>query len=205
MAIVDIFPTPLYHEILDIDEKSLERMNILTRTHFNPPSDRQDFFLQSPGDLSKYQDLAILKKQAETAATDFWHSVGYEYRELKITQIWANYMKGRGFISEHNHSNSLVSGIFYLHVGSGSGATVFTDTYHGIHKMINVPNEKDTRYNSHRFIVTPKNNMLILFPSYLNHYSDPCADGGERITISMNFLPKELGSISGLNYCTIAS
>lgn len=205
MEIVDIFPTPLYHSILDIDDISLDGMKNHARKHFNPPDNSNDFFLQSPGDLANHKDFEILKSKVETAATNFWHSVGYEYRELKITQMWANYMKGRGFIDEHNHSNSLVSGIFYLHVSSGSGATVFTDTYHGIHKMINVPNEKDTRYNSHRFIVTPKNNMLILFPSYLNHYSDPCADGGERITISMNFLPKELGSISGLNYCTIAS
>jgi uncharacterized protein (TIGR02466 family) len=204
MAIVDIFPTPVYHEILDIDEKSLESMNTYTRKHFNPPAGHQDFFLQSPGDLAKHEDFEILKNRVETAATEFWHSVGYERRELKITQMWGNYMKGRGFISEHNHSNSLVSGIFYLDVSNGSGATVFTDTYHGIHKMINVPNEKDTRYNSHRFTVNPKNNMLILFPSYLNHYSDPCTDGGERITISMNFLPNELGGISGLNHCAIS-
>lgn len=204
MAIVDIFPTPLYHEILDIDKKSLESMNTYTRKHFNPPDDHQDFFLQSPGDLAKREEFEILKNRVETAATEFWHSVGYERRELKITQMWANYMKGRGFISEHNHSNSLVSGIFYLDVSAGSGATVFTDTYHGIHKMINVPNEKDTRYNSDRFVVNPKNNMLILFPSYLNHYSDACADGGERITISMNFLPSELGNISSLNHCSIS-
>lgn len=204
MIIADIFPTPLYHAVLDIDQRSLEKMYDYTKKHFNPPENHQDFFLQSPGHLAKHKDFEILKHQAETAATEFWHSVGYEHRELKITQMWANYMKGRGFISEHNHSNSLISGIFYLHANNDSGATVFTDTYHGIHKMINVPNERDTKYNSHRFIVTPKNNMLILFPSYLNHYSDPCVDEEERITISMNFLPSELGSGTGLNHCTIS-
>lgn len=205
MPLVDIFPTPLYHSILDIDEESQADMENYVREHFNPPKNEQHFFLQSPGNLAEQDFFKNLKTQAETLATDFWHSVGYERRELKITQMWSNYMKGRGFISEHNHSNSLVSGIFYLNFNNDSGATVFTDTYHGIHKMINVPNETDTKYNSHRFTVNGKNNMLILFPSYLNHYSEPCVDGGERITISMNFLPIELGSSKGLNYCKIST
>jgi uncharacterized protein (TIGR02466 family) len=110
-------------------------------------------------------------------------------------------MKGRGFINDHFHSNSLISAVFYVDFTEGdSGSTTFTAPFAGLHQMISIPVEKNNQFTMNKFSINCKKNMLVLFPSYLSHHSEPGNNNSYRITISANLLPSTLGSSKSLNY-----
>ena len=60
--------------------------------------------------------------------------------------------------------------------------------------------EKTTEYTTDTFYAGSKNNRIILFPSYISHFSDNQNIDKTRLTISFNLLPKELGNKTHLNY-----
>jgi uncharacterized protein (TIGR02466 family) len=164
-------------------------------------SSQPHYFLQSPGDLHERPEFLEIVSAIELEAEKFWSQIGYKTRKMKVMQLWANRMKGRGFINDHFHSNSLISAIFYLDFKIGSsGKTTFTAPFAGLHQMISVPVEKDNEFTMSKFSINGKENMLILFPSYLSHYSEPGTDDSYRITLSANLLPSELGTPENLNY-----
>lgn len=197
MTIHSLFPTPIFHEFIDLEE--LEEIKKFINSHFNIP-EHKDYFLQSTGDLHRKDIFQQLKSIIETKSAEFWNTIGYQNTKMNVTQMWANIMGGKGFINDHFHSNSLISAIFYVDVDKGSGGTSFTEPTAGLHRSISVNIEKHTEYTSHEFTVNAKNNLLILFPSYLNHYSQPnFSKDSKRITISCNLMPNDLGSDERLN------
>jgi len=200
MPIHNLFSLPLYYTEVDIKNSDLcKKLLELELT-----STESHYFLQTSGDLNIKSEFAEMAEIIENHAEIFWNEVGYEQRSMKITQMWANRMKGRGFINDHFHSNSLISAIFYLDFTEGdSGITTFTAPFAGLHQMISVPVEKDNQFTMSKFSVNCKKNMLILFPSYLSHYSEPGNNDSYRITISANLLPSTLGRKESLNYVAL--
>lgn len=201
MAVINLFSHALYYEDLnlplDVRQTMLEYLDKRFKITDN------DCFLQSSGSLCDIDEFQLLKKTFENNASAFWNDLGYAKREMCTTQMWANYMGGKGFINDHFHSNSLVSGVYYLYVEEGSGNTGFSDPMNGSQRMISVPVEKYTEYTMEKFFVNAVSDRLVLFPSYLNHWSEPNQENSARITISFNCLPTELGEGKTLNYVKI--
>jgi uncharacterized protein (TIGR02466 family) len=202
VPIQSLFPTPIYYEELAISDNESADLTDYLLKHFNLSED-PDIFLQSPGNLQNLDLFSNLKKEIEKKSESFWYEIGYKKTNMIVTQMWANLMKGRGFINEHFHSNSLISAIFYLTVPEKNSYTVFTEPSFGTHRMISTKIENDTEYTSDKFQINGRKNLLVLFPSYIYHYSLPSYSDSPRVTISLNLLPAELGDIKSLNYVKI--
>ena len=110
------------------------------------------------------------------------------FGKIKISRMWANISLGRsgGGHSVHRHPNSLWSGIMYITEGAD---TKFLDpVYARSLSSIEIPIVN----NFDRLTVTPKPGSLIIFPSFVQHFTDAHYGDNIRITISFNTLPEKL-------------
>jgi len=100
-------------------------------------------------------------------------------------QSWINIHERGGFNFLHIHEGSLLCGCFYLQVPEGSGPLVFRDPRPGvIHAGI-----KGNGANAYKDIqLAPSDGLLVLFPSWLEHYVEPHDGDRSRIAIPFNVL-----------------
>ena len=196
MPIQNIFPIPIFYQdnILSNDNYNLLRTYLYD--HFT--LEEKNSFYQSPGFLQELEEFQECKNIIEIIASEFYTSIGFKSQSFFITQMWANYSTGNGAISEHYHSNSMISGVLYIDV-ENHNKTGFTCPYQDL-KILKTDVEKTTEYTTDTFYAGSKNNRIILFPSYISHFSDNQNIDKTRLTISFNLLPKELGNKTHLNY-----
>jgi uncharacterized protein (TIGR02466 family) len=100
-------------------------------------------------------------------------------------QSWINIHDRGGFNFLHVHEGSLLCGCFYLRVPEGSGPLVFRDPRPGVvHGSL-----KGNGANAYKDIrLAPSDGLLVLFPSWLEHYVEPHDGDLSRIAIPFNVL-----------------
>ena len=102
---------------------------------------------------------------------------------VEIGKSWINSQSENGYVASHRHELSIVSGAFYPIVEPGSAPLVFDSPIKGP-RMSEIHNVA-THFTSDTMEFDPRDGMLILFPSWLYHYSLPNKTA-KRITISFN-------------------
>ena len=109
-----------------------------------------------------------------------------ENASINITQSWANFTKKGEFHHRHSHSNSYLSGVFYVKADDKLDKIMFfKDGYNQIKlepKDFNV-------HNSDSWFFNVKCNQFAVFPSSLTHMV-PATETEERVSISCNTFPQ---------------
>ena len=100
-----------------------------------------------------------------------------------LSTSWFNVMEKGANVEKHRHEGSVVSGAYYPIVENGSAPIVFESPIR-TPRMAEIHN-KATDFTANNMEFEPKSGMLILFPSWLYHYSLPNKTA-KRITISFN-------------------
>ncbi|HEX4267484.1 MAG TPA: 2OG-Fe(II) oxygenase family protein [Steroidobacteraceae bacterium] len=125
---------------------------------------------------------ALLRQATDAACAAALGEMGRGNRPFQL-QSWVNLHDRGGFNFLHMHEASLLSGSFYLEVPAGSGALCFRDPRAGVlHGSVkgSVPNgHADVR-------LKPSAGLLVLFPSWLEHYVEPHESDEPRICIAFN-------------------
>jgi uncharacterized protein (TIGR02466 family) len=107
--------------------------------------------------------------------------------KLILSDYWFNVNCFGSFNKPHTHLGSVLSGVYYIQVPKNSGNLIFehnalsTDTTYQNIKNYN-------QYNSSMWTCKPKENLCILFPSYLSHYVESNLNKKKRISISFNYV-----------------
>lgn len=113
--------------------------------------------------------------------------LGLKNLQPKINNSWININYKNNFNDRHMHKGSILSGVFYVSTTSDSGKIIFYN-----------PNDKLTFFISSNLIeefnilnssvwqFDPHDNLLLLFPSWLEHQVMPNASQKNRISIAFN-------------------
>lgn len=101
---------------------------------------------------------------------------------FRVTNSWFNIQYECSALHEHVHPGSIVSGALYVNVDEGSSSLRFKNINPYAHFSEHVTL---TDYNCDYEEFEPKNGTLVLFPSWLPHYSLPNTSK-ERVVISFN-------------------
>ena len=106
-------------------------------------------------------------------------------QKVKITSMWSVINKKNASNSRHIHSNNYISAAYYVKAPKNCGNIIFYDPRSEAvfrHPIISKPN----KLNTNSFSIEPKEGLLVLFPSYLNHSVDLNNSDEERVVISFN-------------------
>tara|TARA_B110000046_G_C12806672_1_gene319499 strand:- start:19 stop:660 length:642 start_codon:yes stop_codon:yes gene_type:complete len=122
--------------------------------------------------------------------------------EFYITQSWLNFNEPGTTHHRHNHSNSLISGVYYIDTLPEDNITFISNNNDTVTTnstlQIDVTNYNLT--NSNQWTVPVTNNDIIFFPSKTFHEVNPNMSDKTRISLSFNiFVKGKLGDETTLN------
>ena len=195
MEIQLLFPTAI--AMFDLEPQlSVEERNILLNCKTRPNSFNRSsidtYVLENP-------NLDRLKKFFINSINQYLNEIlvpAYDC-ELYITQSWTNYTEKHQQHHRHNHPNSILSGVFYVNCLKDRDQITF---YRKDEPQIQIEQKSfnQTINNSWQRIPV-KNNLLIVFPSQLDHEVELISSGGTRVSLSFNtFIKGTVGSTEQL-------
>ena len=131
---------------------------------------------------SKYDNVF---KFVNECLEDYRTRFKYDCDKLEVSSSWCNYSEPMSGMNHqfHRHSMSFISGVFYF---TGGAAIGFEDPV--VPRVMNQIEVLRKDYLPFNFI-DPAPGKLILFPSWLYHWTKPHQDNFERWNISFNVLP----------------
>jgi len=106
--------------------------------------------------------------------------------KLRITQSWINYTKKSEYHHRHTHSNSFMSGVFYVNANKDTDKIVFHNEHY---RTIDIIPRENTILNSRNWWYPVETGDLILFPSDLSHSVDMVNTDTIRASLAFNTFP----------------
>ena len=102
--------------------------------------------------------------------------------------MWVNVLPEGGSHTSHIHTNSVISGTYYVCVPQGAGPIVYEDPRHVM--MMAAPPKKQNAPREHQSQIseTPEVGSLLLWESWLRHEVPVNRADGLRISISFNYV-----------------
>jgi uncharacterized protein (TIGR02466 family) len=106
--------------------------------------------------------------------------------EIYVTQSWVNRSLPEQFHPKHKHQNSIISGVMYLDEDSDDELPPIR--FHRTHELYPVEFSYDelNEFNASCRTFEPKQGMLVLFPSLLEHDVEVNRTSKSRTSLSFN-------------------
>jgi uncharacterized protein (TIGR02466 family) len=195
-TINSIFPTPIYMSKLDRG---------FTKQELQFVDNQKNKCSKNSGNINT-KDNYILNRKEFKNIKKFLDKHCKEYLEtiicpknnieLYITQSWLNYTETNQFHHKHAHSNSIVSGVFYINCHEELDKIKFFKEGHQTIK----PEIKDWNlWNSETWWFTVKTGDIIMFPSSLTHMVETKEGTNTRISLAFNvFIKGTIGNNKNL-------
>tara|TARA_B100000131_G_scaffold245247_1_gene238003 strand:- start:237 stop:809 length:573 start_codon:yes stop_codon:yes gene_type:complete len=150
--------------------------------------------------LEKYPKSKKILLNAFTSVAE--KVIGYKKRDYEITTSWITYMNRGEQSLVHNHKNSFWSCVYYFQdeYPEGTGGISFVNP--NIDKMDFYYSDDDIEspnpINGMKCLLTPSPNLLLIFPSYLEHQVLHHNNDNPRCSLAFNIIP--LGTYGLLHY-----
>ena len=129
----------------------------------------------------------LANKICEVGSKIFYALNGSEKYTINLKNMWININPKGGYNVVHVHPNSFFSGVFYVQTPKDCGNIILR------HPCSHTENDwKDEFWNKLSFetstlnYLNAKENMLYIFPSWLEHYVQVNKSKKDRISISFN-------------------
>ncbi|MBM4363377.1 MAG: 2OG-Fe(II) oxygenase family protein [Deltaproteobacteria bacterium] len=148
---------------------------------------------QSPGDLHRDPAFAEVHAAVQAGAEACLKLLALDCT-LAVSELWGNISSARDALHEHTHPNNYLSGILYVRMPEGAGATIFQDPRPQA-RVLRPTVVRDNPLNSTEFALNGRAGTLVLFPAWLTHEVRPSETDAERITVAFNLMVRgRLGS-----------
>ena len=147
-------------------------------------------FATQPDAMSDVSAIARLVKILDKHAAEFAKELHWDIRGGKpiCDSLWVNVMPEGGSHTSHIHTNSVISGTYYVAVPEGAGPIVFEDPRH-VQMMAAPPRlAKAPRAFKHHISEVPEEGTVLLWESWLRHEVPLNRSEGLRISISFNYV-----------------
>lgn len=104
---------------------------------------------------------------------------------IAFTGMWTNVYPPGAFVPQHLHPNCLLSGVYYAKAPKDCGNLVFQDPAY-IAKVMH--NRGAGRFPTlpEKYVVDVRDGLMVIFPSWLPHSTQPNKSDQDRIIVSFN-------------------
>ncbi len=131
-----------------------------------------------------------LVKELDKHASAFAKELHWDIRGGKpiCDSIWVNVMPEGGSHTSHIHTNSVISGTYYVSVPQGAGPIVYEDPRHALmmaapQRLATAPREMKSHISE-----TPEAGTVLMWESWLRHEVPLNKADGLRISVSFNYV-----------------
>lgn len=132
-----------------------------------------------------FEDIIYLRDEIFTNIKNYLNNIMKFEIDFQFTTSWVTKTLPNGFSKKHMHQNSFISGVYYP-----IGDENFSITFHKKKGFWGIPTIEDNILNADWYnIKINKNNVLILFPSHLDHSIEKNLSEKTRYSIAFNTLP----------------
>lgn len=185
-----IFPTPIWQDTLSCDLYNM-------KTYINSKQKEDEGRVVSnlhgwqsqsycPNELMNTpicQLVTILERKIKICSNDY----GSEKTPV-ISNMWFNINPPGASNSTHVHTDSFLSGVFYVQSPSECGDIVFERQPHEQYILGSQIRNSKIIPSAAQWKFTPKGNMLLVFPAWVPHHVEINNSSTNRISISFNIL-----------------
>lgn len=149
---------------------------------------------QTTDDLHEEPELAPLVDFFNEQLVQRFAAFKVADARFEITSCWGNIQQRGDALRYHSHSNSFLSGSYYVRCPNNCGDLEFLDP-RATGFRFDLEVTEMNPFNAEAFSVTPKPGMLVLFPSSLMHGTGRNEADEPRVSVAFNVLPRgQLGS-----------
>ena len=184
--IIGLFPTPVLSVDLDrnfteIEWQFFEEIGRDLKPNRYNQSSKDTYVLNNP-------ELYALRQFFEQQLEYYQKTILVPKNDVKmrITQSWINHSTiGQGH-HKHYHSNSYLSGVFYIQTNPEDKIDFFNDKL----QHIDLSTKEWNVWNSHSWWLEAQQYRLYIFPSNLPHAVESVNGPCTRISLSFNAFPQ---------------
>ncbi len=186
--IVALFPTLVslvaYERAAEFNPRARARLEDLERQGTGSLKDGQ---WQSGHELHEDPVFKELADFVQGAVAARFEALRYRPATLAITGLWGNVNRPGYQHMAHAHSNNFISGVYYVTAPENAGGIVFQDPR--LQNKVLVPAIAEiTDINSTAIRLPSVEGQMILFPSWLEHFTETNRSQVPRISIAFNLM-----------------
>jgi uncharacterized protein (TIGR02466 family) len=189
MNLEPIFITPMFHDFLNLDINELEEYAYRLHGQSEGRQKSNRLGWQS-NDIQYDEEVAPLIAAINERLQDVHQYIGLTAdKQLIIDNMWVNINSKYSYNRSHIHAKSVFSGTYYVKVPDNSGNLNFKNPSQLQRLFINEIDHHITALNNftaQNWIVQPHVDMMVLFPSWLEHDVDQNLSNDLRISIAFN-------------------
>jgi hypothetical protein len=177
MDTVNLFSTLLFQKLCALDIKNIEKLCYEHRLH-----NESDFKSNVGGYQGKNFQCDVLK---EEIINSFPRVENKPIKDLEV-DMWVNINNTNSHNAIHSHApfNGVVlSGVFYVKCPENCGNINFYDPRFFVTSALDMQYYNDA--NTY-FFFEPKENLMLIFPSWLHHSVSANQNEQDRISIAFN-------------------
>ena len=193
METINLFPIPISYTFIDsIPQDTIE---FAKSVEYVPWHSKEIYYLSISKErqvLDNFKEFSSLKKNIIAAAEEYWRNVicaDYS-QELVVRHSWLTRHYPGELNPSHTHTTSLFTCCTYLQTDEGCGDIIFkkdTNYLNLFPSMIDLDYHTSNLINTKKFFITPKNNMIVFFPSHLQHETQTNNSSTTRYALNMDF------------------
>jgi hypothetical protein len=177
--VFDLFPTPLY--VTTYEGNTKEVVDYFNSCEMNEAHggygiiSKDSYIIDNP--VCKPLSDFIMQHMREFATK----IMRYNYEELQFSQA-------------HTHPNTLIAAVFYYDIQEDDAAICFSKDVKSVNRChfepSLLPDYQNHTYSQEEIYFKPKQNNLIIFPSYVTHGVPPNETNRVRKALGVNALTK---------------
>ena len=185
MDLINIFRTDIGRIVLNQDLKKLEKYSYRLKNKQKSRSLSNQGGWQSK-ELPLTKETSPLILNIDKAVQEYGKLLTFKKR-LEFSNMWININSHKDSNSVHTHPNCFISGVYYIKTAKKCGDIKFKRSsyidYHVTGDSVKEYNSLNASYWSFPAI----ENMLYLFPSWVEHLVTPNYSKEDRISLSFNY------------------
>lgn len=202
--VIGLFPTGFVEFKLKFTDHDIQTMiDSVEWTNHKQGYEEFPMYQISSQNLQEKQEFKPLVDTIVQCGFEYCKKIGYQPEDLYITSMWMNKFGNTQSIGPHTHTNSLISGVYYLNSKPEQGGTEFYNPISKMRNTISVTRNGNSPFLTDRLSSSAEPNKMIMWPSYIEHRSEKNITGDFRYTLSFNLLPTKLGNQEHFNYAEI--
>ena len=197
VSFLPLFATPVMQVQLDLDLEKLTEFAFEMKNkdkngvnHSNKGGWQSNNIVEEP-----HEEFKKLKKEI-TQYLQLYHSEVFRGMKFKgnvtqsIDNMWLMINEKHHYVDWHIHHKATLSGVYYIkHDGVENGNILFKHPEHPQMSALHWKKELVEVWDmtsGELFIIPPKSNMLLIFPSWLEHSVEANLKNDPRISLSFN-------------------